>query len=60
MKWYNVELNIDEARMFECFLKDNKIAYEASGCFNLIHFEVLLNDVSLSHVCKWIDENIGE
>lgn len=59
MKWYNIELDKDSALAFQAFLIENEIAYEPSECFNLIHFEILLNDFSLATVNKWLDENIG-
>ena len=42
--WKNVELSKGSAESFKQFLKANGIRYEASGCYNLIHFEVLVDD----------------
>ena len=42
MKWYNVELNTNEAEKLRLFLIDNSINYEASDAYNLIHFEIEL------------------
>lgn len=44
MKWYNVELNRNDADKLKYLLKQEGIKYEASGgCESLIHFEILLN-----------------
>jgi hypothetical protein len=40
MKWYNVELTQNESNLFKAFLMRNKIKFESSGCYNLVHFEV--------------------
>ena len=42
-KWYNVELNTNEAHKLRLFLIDNSINYETSGAYNLIRFEIELN-----------------
>ena len=40
MKWYNVELTQKESDLFKVFLMRNRIKFETSGCYNLVHFEV--------------------
>ena len=41
MMWYGTtELTRDEADLFRHFLKANGIRYEASECYNLIHFTI--------------------
>lgn len=44
MKWYNTELEPNEAEGFRAFLRENKIKYEASQAGNLIHFECLMDE----------------
>lgn len=56
-KWYRVELNREDADKLRRFLKENKIYYEASGCWNLIHFEIKLNMDELA-VCNNFVENL--
>lgn len=40
MKWYNVELTQTESDLLKVFLIRNRIKYESSGCYNLVHFEI--------------------
>ena len=39
-KWIEVELRPEEIYQLKVFLKSHNIYYEASGCFNLVHFEI--------------------
>lgn len=41
-RWYNVELDKDEAEQFEQFCRDIGVKYEPSACYNLIHIEVYI------------------
>ena len=56
MKWYNVELNTNEAHKLRLFLIDNSINYEASSAYNLIHFEIELNDKGYQLVNKFLEK----
>ena len=40
--WYNTELKNIQSQLFKDFLHDNGYRFEASGCYNLIHFEVFV------------------
>ena len=40
MKYYNVELTPLASVDLKQFLHKNKIKYEISACYNLIHFEI--------------------
>ena len=40
-KWFNVELEKNDADRFKIFLRGYGAKYETSECYNLIHFEVL-------------------
>lgn len=42
MKWYNVELNEKDAVEMKKFLTERGIKFDTSGCFELVHFEILL------------------
>lgn len=42
-KWYNCELNREEYEKFRVFLKENGIKYEPSGCGNLVHVEMYMD-----------------
>lgn len=39
-RFYNVELNKEKAEKLKAYLKENKIYFEPSACYNLIHFEI--------------------
>ena len=44
-RYLSVELNPGQEEMaFKAFLRDHKIKAESSGCFNLVHFEVLVDE----------------
>ena len=44
-KYTSVELNPGAEEMaFKAFLHEHRIKAESSGCFNLVHFEVLVNE----------------
>ena len=43
MKYYNIELNKNEAYKLRTFLIQNGIKFETSSCYNLVHFEILLD-----------------
>lgn len=55
MKWYNVELNFKEAEYFHQELMERDIKHEMSAAYNLIHFEILLNDNQVNNMNKLID-----
>jgi hypothetical protein len=55
--WKNVELEKKEWDVFRPFLKRKGIKYEASGCFNLIHIEALVNDAETQMLNDFMDEN---
>lgn len=45
MKYYNVELEANNALLLKVFLLGARVQYETSGAGNLTHFEIL-TDVS--------------
>lgn len=49
-KWYNVQLNDNDARELRFLLKASGITYETSGAGHLTHFEVFLNEVEKEKV----------
>ena len=51
------ELEKELAEEFKKFLKAKGYYYEASDCWNLTHFEILLNDEELEICRKWLDEH---
>lgn len=55
MKWYNVELNLNEAEYFHQELMERNIKHEMSAADNLIHFEILLNDNQVNNMNNLID-----
>ena len=55
--WLNTELTTDEAAMLKDFLDENEIEYEASEAYNLIHFEINVNEYENEAINGFIDEN---
>lgn len=55
MKWYNVELNLNEAEYFHQELMERDIKHEMSAADNLIHFEILLNSNQVNEMNNLID-----
>ena len=55
MKWHNVELNIVEAEKLHQELMEHNIKHEMSAAYNLIHFEILLNEAQVNSMNKLID-----
>ena len=53
--WYNVELNKEDAEKLKAFLKLNGIYYEPSSCYNLIHFEIKVDEAELNMVDKFLE-----
>lgn len=54
--FYNVELNKDDAEKLKAYLKDNGIYFEPSSCYNLIHFEVKVDEAEAEQVNKFLAE----
>lgn len=54
-KFYSVELNKADAERFKFYLRANGIYFEPSACYNLIHFEVKLNDAELRMVNEYLE-----
>lgn len=48
--FYSVELNQAEAEKLKAYLKDNGIYFEPSSCYNLIHFEIKVDEAELEMV----------
>lgn len=55
MKWYNVELNLNDAEQLHQELMERDIKHEMSAAYNLIHFEILLNDNQVNNMNNLID-----
>jgi len=51
----NVELNKEDAEKLKAFLKTNGIYFEPSSCYNLIHFEVKVNEAERKMVDDFLD-----
>lgn len=56
-RWMNVELEKETAAKFGAFLKANSCKHESSGCFNLVHFEVYVNDEEAKACDEWLQNN---
>ena len=55
-KWYNVELNEEDAIKLHIFLIDNSISHELSRAYNLVHMEIELDDDEYIEVEKFLEE----
>ena len=55
-KWYNVELNEEDAIKLHMFLIDNSINHELSRAYNLVHVEIELDDGEYIEVEKFLKE----
>lgn len=53
--YYNVELNKEDAEKLKAYLKSNGIYYEPSSCYNLIHFEIKMDETELEMVDKFLE-----
>lgn len=56
MKWVNTELPKTMADKFKGYLREHNITYEASECFNLIHFECFMNETQIIKANAFIDK----
>lgn len=54
-KFYSVELNKADAEKLKTFLRYNGIYFEPSACYNLIHFEIKLNEAELKMVDGFLE-----
>ena len=55
--WLNTEVTTNEAEILKDFLDENDIEYETSEAYDLIHFEINVNDYERNAVNDFIDEN---
>jgi len=55
--WLNTEVTKEEAEMLRDFLDENDIEYETSEAYDLIHFEINVNDYEKDAINCFIDEN---
>ena len=55
MKRYSIELNKKDATLLKGFLKENKISYESSSCYNNIYFSLNLNTSEVEKVNNFLD-----
>ena len=53
--FYNVELNKEDAEKLKAYLKAKGIYFEPSSCYNLIHFEVKVDDTELKMVNAFLE-----
>lgn len=55
LKTYSIELNLKDSTIFKKFLKDNKIKYESSSCYNNIYFSLQLDDTQVQQINNFLD-----
>lgn len=54
--FYNVELNEKDAEKLKAYLRENGIYFEPSSCYNLIHFEIKVDEAEAEKVNKFLAE----
>ena len=54
-RFYSVELPQEQAEKLKVFLKQNKIYFEPSACYNLIHFEIKMNEEEAEKVNGFLE-----
>ena len=54
--WKNVELNKMDAEKLGSFLYENDIEFEESECYNMVHFEVNVDEYEEDAVNDFLDE----
>lgn len=55
--WDSIELDPEDVDVFTKHLKEEGIYYEASGCFNKVHFEVKLESKEQEKkLAQWIED----
>ena len=55
-RFYNAELNKENAEKLKAYLKENGIYFEPSACYNLVHFEIKVDEAELEKVNKFLAE----
>ena len=55
--WLNTEVTKEEAEMLRDFLDENDIEYETCEAYDLIHFEINVNEYEKDAINCFIDEN---
>lgn len=55
-RFYSVELNKEDAEKLKVYLKENGIYFEPSACYNLVHFEIKVDEAELEKVNKFLEE----
>lgn len=55
-RWMNVELDRETAPKFAGFLVMQGYKFESSGCYNLVHFEIYVNDVERDICDEWLSK----
>lgn len=54
-RWLNVELTVGQAVTFGYYLRKHDIKHEKSACYNLIHFEVYVNEEEQKECDNYLD-----
>ena len=57
-QYYNIELSQKNAEKLQQHLYDENIHFEASGRFELVHFEIELNYEKFCQLNDWLNSNI--
>ena len=54
--FYSVELKKEDAEKLKAYLKDNGIYFEPSACYNLIHFEIKVDEEEVKKVNAFLEK----
>lgn len=57
-KWRSIELNGRDAVKFKEHLYKTNLKFETSGCFELVHFEVLATSEEADELNSYLDHEI--
>ena len=55
-RFYNVELKKEDAEKLKVYLKENGIYFEPSACYNLVHFEINVNEEEVKKVNAFLEK----
>ena len=55
MVWKNIELGKENAKLLRIFLSSQGIRYETSSAYNLVHFEILVDEATESRINEFLE-----
>lgn len=55
-RWLNTDVTRTQAELLGAFLYENDIEFESSECYDLVHFEIFVNEYEEDAINNFIDE----